>query len=390
MHDFVQRKIENFVTENLRLFPAIAILGPRQCGKSTLVKMMSAGIPNFLYLDLQNRDDLAKLNEPSLFFNANKDKTICLDEIQLIPNLFSILRSEIDSDRKTGRFILLGSASRDLVQRSAESLAGRIGLIELSPFLISELKNESDFKLNRFWLRGAYPDSYLAISDEASNLWRENFIRTYTERDIPQLGFQIPALHIRRMLTMSAHISGQVFNASKLGESLGLSHPTVKRYLDLLEQTYVLRSLQPYEGNIKKRLVKSPKVYVRDSGLLHNLLQIQDFNALMGNPILGASWESMVIENICSALRNCRFSFFRSATGDELDLVIQKGNKTIAIECKASTAPKVSKGFYRAIEIVKPDKTYIVAPVTDQFPFSENIFVSGLTEIVENLTDYFN
>ena len=160
--------------------------------------------------------------------------------------------------------------------------------------------------------------------------------------------------------------------------------------MDLLEQTYILRSLPPFEGNIKKRLVKSPKVYIRDSGLLHNLLQIQDFNELLGNPVLGASWEGMVIENICSSLRNCRFSFFRSATGDELDLIIQKGNKTIAIECKASTAPKVSKGFYRALEIVKPDKTYIVAPVNGQFPFSENIFVSGLAEIVEYLTGYFN
>ena len=385
MHDLIKRKIEHFVKENLRVFPAIVILGPRQCGKSTLVKMISEDLHTFLYLDLQNRDDIAKLNEPSLFFKANNEKIICLDEIQLIPELFSVLRSEIDSNRRNGRFILLGSASRDLIQKSSESLAGRVGIIELTPFLISELKNENEFDLNTYWLRGAYPDSYLAESDSASSLWCENFLRTYTERDIPQLGFQIPAKQIKRMLIMSAHSHGQVFNASKLGESLGLTHPTVKRYLDLLEQTFILRSLQSYESNVKKRLVKTPKVYVRDTGLLHRLLQITDFNSLLGNPIFGASWEGLVIENICSSFNNCEFSFFRSATGDELDLIIHKPNKVIAIECKASTAPKLSKGFWRALDIVKPDKTYIVAPVTSNYPIEKEITVCSLVDIIELL-----
>jgi predicted AAA+ superfamily ATPase len=389
MHKFIRRGEESFIKENLDVFPAVVILGPRQCGKSTLIKMLSESFSDFVYLDLQNRDDLVKLNEPALFFQANENKTICLDEIKLIPELFSILRSEIDKNRKKGRFILLGSASRELIQKSAESLAGRIGIVQLTPFLVSELINDNSFDLNKYWLRGAYPDSYLSKTDAASILWRENFINTYVERDIPQLGFQIPARHLKRMLTMSAHTHAQLFNASKLGESLGLTHPTIKRYLDLLEQTFILRSLQPYELNIKKRLVKSPKVYVRDSGILHRLLQIDDFNSLLSNPVFGASWEGIVIENICSSLKDCQFSFYRSATGDELDLIIKKRNKTIAVECKASTAPKLTKGFWRAIENVKPEKTYIVAPVKKAFPLDKNILVCSLPDIIEFLNKEF-
>jgi len=385
MHKYIPRKQEDFVLENLNVFPAVVILGPRQCGKSTLAKILSEKIDNFLYLDLQNRDDLAKLSEPSLFFRANKEKTICLDEIQLVPDLFSILRSEIDADRRNGRFILLGSASRDLIQKSSESLAGRVGLVQLTPFLVNELQNENKFKLNKFWLRGAYPDSYLASSDSASILWRENFIRTYIERDIPQLGFQIPAQQLNRMLVMSAHSHAQLFNASKLGESLGLTHPTVKRYLDLLEQTFILRALPPFLPNVKKRIIKSPKVYVRDSGLLHRLLQIDDYNSLLGHPILGASWEGMVIENICSSLRDCQFSFYRSATGDELDLIIKKGRNLIAIECKSSTAPKLTKGFWRALETIQPQKTYVVAPVTEKYMVDKEVKVLGLGEVIDEL-----
>jgi predicted AAA+ superfamily ATPase len=387
MQELIKRKEEDFLKVNLDIFPAVVILGPRQCGKSTLVKMLSEILTDFMYLDLQNRNDLAKLIEPELFFQANKNKTICLDEIQLMPDLFSVLRSEIDSNRQNGRFILLGSASRDLIQKSSESLAGRIGMIELTPFLISELKHEKQFNLNQYWLRGAYPDSYLAESDSASVLWRENFLRTYVERDIPQLGFQIPAQQLKRMLIMSAHSHAQMFNASKLGESLGLTHPTIKRYLDLLEQTFILRSLPPYELNTKKRLVKSPKVYVRDSGLLHRLLQIDDYNSLLSHPILGSSWEGLVIENICSSLRDCQFSFYRSAAGDELDLIIQKGRKVIAVECKASTAPKLTKGFWKAIEIVKPEFTYVVAPVLEKFPVAKKVLICNLNELIHILTN---
>jgi len=385
MHQLIKRNIETFVTDNLRIFPAVAILGPRQCGKSTLVKMLYQNTDSYLYLDLQNLDDLNKLREPMLFFQANQDVTICLDEIQLVPELFSVLRSEIDRNRRPGRFILLGSASQDLIQKTSESLAGRVGLIELTPFIIEEVEQSVNFEINKFWFRGGYPESYLASSDQGSILWRENFLRTYVERDIPQLGFQIPALQLRRLLTMCAHNQGQLFNSSKLGESLGVTYQTVRRYIDLMEQTYIIRSLPPFEKNIKKRLVKSPKIFVRDSGLLHRLLQIDDFNSLLGNPVFGSSWEGFVIENIIASLRDCKFSFYRSAKGDELDLVIERGSRIIAVECKASSAPQVTKGFWNAIETIKPDKTYIISPVSSSYPFKNDVEVCGLSEFFKKV-----
>ena len=385
MQNLIDRKIETFVKENLSVFPAVVILGPRQCGKSTLAKMLYQNSNAYLYLDLQNLDDLNKLREPMLFFQANQDVTICLDEIQLVPELFSVLRSEIDRHRRPGRFILLGSASQDLIQKTSESLAGRVGLIELTPFTIEEVEQNIDFELNKFWLRGGYPDSYLASSEQGSVLWRENFLKTYVERDIPQLGFQIPALQLRRLLTMCAHNQGQLFNSSKLGESLGVTYQTIRRYIDLMEQTFIIRSLPPFEKNIKKRLVKSPKIFVRDSGLLHRLLQVDDFNSLMGNPVFGSSWEGFVIENIISSLRDCKFSFYRSATGDELDLLIERGSRTIAVECKASSAPQVTKGFWRAIETTKPDKTYIVSPVSASYPFKNDVEVCGLSDFLKKV-----
>jgi len=385
MQNLIDRKIETFVKENLSVFPAVVILGPRQCGKSTLAKMLYQNSNAYLYLDLQNLDDLNKLREPMLFFQANQDVTICLDEIQLVPELFSVLRSEIDRHRRPGRFILLGSASQDLIQKTSESLAGRVGLIELTPFTIEEVEQNIDFELNKFWLRGGYPDSYLASSEQGSTLWRENFLRTYVERDIPQLGFQIPALQLRRLLTMCAHNQGQLFNSSRLGESLGVTYQTIRRYIDLMEQTFIIRSLPSFEKNIKKRLVKSPKIFVRDSGLLHRLLQVDDFNSLMGNPVFGSSWEGFVIENIISSLRDCKFSFYRSATGDELDLLIERGSRTIAVECKASSAPQVTKGFWRAIETTKPDKTYIVSPVLASYPFKNDVEVCGLSDFLKKV-----
>jgi predicted AAA+ superfamily ATPase len=320
-----------------------------------------------------------------LFFQSNQHATICLDEIQLVPHLFSMLRSEIDRHRRPGRFILLGSASQNLIQKTSESLAGRVGLIELSPFNVEEAAMSKDFDLKTFWLRGGYPDSYLASSDRGSVLWRENFLQTYVERDIPQLGLQIPSLQLRRLLTMCAHNQGQLFNSSKLADSLGVTYPTVRRYIDLMEQTFILRTLPPLERNIKKRLVKSPKIFVRDSGLLHRLLQVDNFNALLGNPVYGASWEGLVIENITATFTDCSFSFYRSASGDELDLIIEKGNRIIAVECKASSAPQTSKGFWNAIEIIQPDKTYIIAPVSEPYPYHQNVEVCGLADFLKNV-----
>ena len=383
MHDFIQRDLLKHLRKYLTIFPAVAILGPRQCGKSTLVKSLSQHFDEILYLDMQKESDLNKLLEPELFFETNADKIICLDEIQLVPKLFSVLRSVIDGNRINGKFILLGSASQELIQKTSESLAGRIGMLHLSPFLITELNHLEDFNLQKFWFRGGFPNSYLAENDENCTIWLDNYIRTYIERDIPQLGFQIPALQLRRLLTMCAHNQGQQLNLSKLGESLGLTHPTIKRYSDLLEQTFIVRTIPPFEINIKKRLVKSPKVFVRDSGVLHQLLAIPNFNSLLGHPIFGSSWEGIVLENVIVNMPSWDYFFYRTATGDEIDLVLKKGNQVIAIECKASDAPKVTKGFYRSLEVIKPNKTYIIAPTNDTYQLQENVTVIGLANFLK-------
>jgi uncharacterized protein len=383
MHDFIQRQLLENLKKYLSIFPAIAILGPRQCGKSTLVKSLTRNFDGILYLDMQKESDLNKLVEPELFFESNADKIICLDEIQLMPKLFSVLRSVIDSNRVNGKFILLGSASQELIQQTSESLAGRIGMLHLSPFLVNELNYSESFSLQKFWIRGGFPNSYLAENDENSMIWLENYIRTYVERDIPQLGFQIPALQLKRLLTMCAHNQGQQLNLSKLGESMGLTHPTIKKYIDLLEQTFIVRTIPPYEINIKKRLVKAPKVFVRDSGILHQLLAISNFNSLLGHPIFGSSWEGIVIENIIVNKTTWDYFYYRTATGDEIDLILKKGNQTIAIECKASDAPKVTKGFYRSLEVIQPNKTFIIAPTNDTYKIAENITVIGLENFLK-------
>jgi uncharacterized protein len=386
MQEFIERNIRKSVEVNRRVFPVTAILGPRQCGKSTFVKMLASQIPSMVYVDLQNVADVNKLTDPRLFFKANEQSVVCLDEIQQLPYLFNDLRSIIDEYRTNGRFIILGSASPNLIQKSAETLAGRIGFVELTPFLISELtNNQTEFILSKYWFRGAFPDSYLALGDEESMLWRENFIRTYIERDLPQLGIQLPALQLRRLLTMFSHTQGQLFNSNKLAESMGVTHPTIRRYLDLFEQTYIVRTLQPYIPNIKKRLIKSPKVYVRDSGILHQLLQINSFDQLMGNPIFGSSWEGIVIENIVSEMNEWQPFFYRTATGDEIDLVLVKGDKKVAIECKTSSAPNPTKGFWNAVDDVSPEHTFVVVPINESYPIKENVTVAGISQAIELL-----
>ena len=382
MHEFIQRKIEDTIKQYLKIFPVVAVLGPRQCGKSTLVKKLSQNWEASLFLDLQNDTDLSKLDQPSFFFESNADKIICLDEIQLVPQLFAVLRSVVDQNRQNGKFVLLGSASRDLIQQTSESLAGRIGMVYLSPFTLNELDQLEGFSLNMFWLRGGFPDSFLSDNDAFSEIWRANFIKTFIERDIPQLGFQIPALQLKRLLVMCAHNQGQLINFSKLGESLGLTHPTIRRYIDLLEQTFILRTVLPFEANVKKRLIKSPKVFVRDSGLLHQLLAIPDFNSLLGNPVFGSSWEGIVVENIIVNKPDWNYYFYRTASGDEMDLILEKGNQRIAMECKASTAPKLTKGFYRALEVIKPQKTFVIIPAPVSYEIAPNITVCGLSEFL--------
>jgi predicted AAA+ superfamily ATPase len=383
---YLRRNLESELQKYLKIFPIVAILGPRQCGKSTLVKQLLMTESNVIYLDLQNLEDLNKLQDPRLFFKTNSSKTICLDEIQLVPELFSVLRSIVDEDRQNGKFIVLGSASRELVQKSSESLAGRIGYLNLTPFQIDEITTSVD--LNTFWNRGGFPDSVLSENDEFSSIWRENFLKTYVERDLPQLGFQTPALQLRRFLTMCAHNQGQLLNLSKLGSSMDLTHPTIRKYIDVFEQTFIMRSLPPFEINVKKRMVKSPKIYVRDSGLLHQLLGIKNNEALFGHPVFGSSWEGLVIEQLVSALE-CSAYFFRTATGDELDLVIELNGKILAIECKASTAPQPTKGFYRALELLQPYHTFIVAPInSESYQLQEKISVCSLNDVLKQLKSY--
>jgi uncharacterized protein len=382
---YIPRLIEKSLVEFTAFFPATAILGPRQCGKSTLIKEFLKKNQNSLYLDLQLDSDRQKLTNPEQFFAFNEDRQICLDEIQRVPEIFSVLRSMIDRDRRPGRFIILGSASRELIQQSSETLAGRIGYLELSSFIypeISEFKSAIDL-----WIQGGFPDSFLA-SLKMSRDWRINFIRTFLERDIPQIGFAIPANTIGRLWKMLAHNHGQILNLSHLGRSMGISHTTVRNYIDLLNQTFMTRELQPWENNAGKRLIKSSKVYIRDSGILHSLLNIADFNELAAHPVFGFSWEGFVIENICSYLSEYESSFYRTAQGAELDLILTKGKKKIAFEFKVSDAPKLTKGFWSAIQDVQPEITFVVSPLTDKYPISDHVWGVGIHELFKTIKDY--
>jgi predicted AAA+ superfamily ATPase len=382
MKQYIARKLSSEIDKFRQIFPVVAILGPRQCGKSTLIKQILQKVENTIFLDLQNYEDLNRLNDPRLFFNSNKEKVICLDEIQLVPELFNTLRSVIDENRVNGKFIVLGSASRDLVQKSTETLAGRIGYLQLTPFLYSELP---PIELMQFWLRGGFPDGLLADNDEFSIIWRENFIKTYVERDLSQLGFNIPALQLRRFLTMCAHNHGQLLNLTKLAGSMSLTHPTIGRYINLFEQTFVVRCLEPYFVNTKKRLVKTPKIYIRDTGLLHQLLGIKTSDQLFGNPIFGASWEGLVIENILSEIDVPAY-FYRTATGDEIDLVLDFYGKLVVVECKSSSSPKLTKGFWNILETLKPYKSFVVAPINEEsYALNDRVIVCDLKNIVQEL-----
>lgn len=383
MSSIIPRTDKSKVLKLLKIFPAVTILGSRQCGKSTLIRSMSDEIPGFLYLDLENRSDRAKLHEPELFFEYNSSKTICIDEIQTMPELFNVLRSVIDNDRRPGRFILLGSASREIIQRSSDSLAGRVGLVELTPFTNLEVETIADYSLFRYWFRGGYPDSYLAVDDESSALWRENYIRTYMERDIPQLGFNITSPRMMRLLMLMAHDHGAILNLAKLASAMDMTAPTIRSYIDILEQTYIARILPPFYKNLKKRLVKTPKIYLRDSGILHQLLGLKDYNALLSHTVIGQSWEGMVIENVCAVARQAHCSFYRSSTGsEEMDLVLEYPDRTLAIECKSSSAPKVTEGFWKAMATIEPTEAYIVAPVAEGYRIRDNVSVVNLSEII--------
>lgn len=381
MHTYIERTITEKIMRKLSDMPAVVILGPRQSGKTTLAKNIIAKMPQAVYLDLERRADLNKLRDPEAFFELNSSGLICLDEIQRVPDLFAEMRSRIDRHGGNGQFLILGSASPELIRQTSESLAGRISYIELTPLSLSELDAPEGIVLRQRWLRGGFPRSYLAGDEEASFEWRKDFIRTFLERDIPQLGLTIPAKRLERFWRMCAHVHGHLLNRSSLGESLGVSHHTIGSYLAILEQTYLVRVLEPYFANVKKRVVKSPKIYLRDSGLLHALLDIEDHNDLLGHPAYGASWEGFAIESIINAHPGWNSSFYRSASGAEIDLILERGGKMIAIEVKASTSPEVKRRYWNALDVLKPDKAWIVAPVRESYPYKGEVLVRPLEEV---------
>jgi predicted AAA+ superfamily ATPase len=383
-YTYVPRKLTRDLSQALARFPAVAILGPRQCGKSTLAKAFLGRRRGTLYLDLERRSDTMKLRDPELFFEAHPSEIVCLDEVQRLPEIFTSLRSVIDERGRAGQFIILGSASRELMKQSSESLAGRIAYLELTPFLFSELVQSGTW-LSRYLARGGYPPSALAASESASFLWRQSFIRTFLERDVPQLDVRIPAATLDRLWRMCAHQHGQLLNQSRLGAALGVSHTTIRSYIDLLVRTFMLRTLPPLMPNLKKRLVKSPKIYIRDSGILHALLDVETYDDLLGHPAMGASWEGLVIENILSEMPGWKGYFYRTASGAEIDLVLERGRRRLAIECKASASPEPSAGFWTALDDLEIADAWIVGLVGESYPLKRGVNVASLKDCVRAL-----
>ena len=377
MQSYIERNQESVIHKHLAAFPVVALLGARQVGKSTLAKRILGSYANSLYLDLEDPRDMAMLQDPLTFLEANADRLICIDEVQRFPEIFAVLRPYLDKGNKPGQLMLLGSASRDLIKQSSESLAGRISYIEIGPFVASEVE---DFQ--KLWVQGGYPQSYF-LDQEMSHQWRINYIRTFLERDLPQLGFSIPSQTLRRFWSMLAHSHGSILNQSTLAKSMGLSAPTIKHYLDILEGTFVIRRLPPFFANTKKRLVKSPKVYIRDSGLVHSLLGIVGFNDLLGHPVLGASFESTVIESLIHKFPGHDASFYRSSSGAEIDLILESGRQRIAVEVKSSSSPKLTQGFFEALKIVQPQHAFVIAPVKESFPLKGDIWVYPLKRFLE-------
>lgn len=385
---YILRRADETVKQYLNEFPVVAILGPRQSGKSTLAKQFDTGDTEKVYLDLELSSDIRKLSDAEYFFESYPEAFFCLDEIQRVPDMFKTIRSVVDRTDRNGQFLILGSASPDLIRQSSETLAGRIAYIELTPFQLHEIsqsdKNEKE-SLEKYWIKGGFPRSFLSASFESSYRWREQFVRTFLERDIPQLGFQIPAETLGRLWRMCAHQHGQLLNASALGSSLGYSHTSIRRHIDLLTQTFMIRLLSPVEVNLKKRLVKQPKLYIRDTGILHTLLEIQSKDQLLGHPSFGSSWEGLCIENILGSFPNWRAGFYRTSAGAEIDLVLEKGQNRFAFEFKASKNPQVSRGFWNSIEDLNPDHTWIVAPVDDTYPLKKNVTVTPLGQVFSEI-----
>ena len=383
VHRLHQLKIETALENQA----SVVLLGPRQVGKTTLAQDI-VDQRDAVYLDMERRADRQILEEPDLYLDAQMGRLVVIDEVQLMPDLFGSLRGQIDRRRRnghrTGQFLLLGSASNTLLHQSAESLAGRVSYHELTPFTQSEVGHD---EMSKLWLRGGFPDSFLARDDSTSMQWREDFIRTYVERDIPAFGLRIPAEALRRFWTMLAHTQGGLLNAAKLAAGLGVSGQTVGRYLDLLVDLMLVRRLPPWHVNAGKRLVKSPKVYIRDSGLVHALLGLETTESLLGHPVIGGSWEGYCIENlIAAAPRGTEASFYRSSAGAEIDLLLKLPNGTLwAIEIKRTTSPKVGRGFHIASEELGAHERILVNAGVHEVPGQGGVVAMPLAHAMERL-----
>ncbi len=380
----IKRRGSQIVLKLLESFPAVVLLGARQVGKTTLASEEIANKYKSIYLDLETIEDRVKLSNPAYYFEDHNNKLIILDEVQRMPELFQELRGIIDKNkragRKTAQFLLLGSASMDLLKQSGESLAGRIAYHELTPITLPEYKNDMD----KLWVRGGFPDSLLAPDNETSFIWRKNFIKTYLERDIPQLGPRIPAETLRRFWEMLAHLQGAPLNASQIARSLGVDGKTVTRYLDLLVDLLLVCRLEPMHRNFGKRLVKSPKIYIRDSGLLHALLRIGDKDTLLGHPIAGMSWEGFIIENILNTIdNNIKASFYGKSSENKIDLILEKPDGIWAIEVKRSRAPRFSKGFRIASEEISSIQNFIIYPGDDRYRINDKTEVISLQKFLD-------
>ncbi len=382
----IQRSIQRDIIKLLKSFPAICILGPRQVGKTTLAKAIAATFKKpALYLDLENPLDRRRLSDAYTFLTDNNDRCVIIDEVQVMPGLFSILRSVIDAGRRNGQFILLGSASPQLVKGVSESLAGRIIYREMAPLNILELPPA--IEKNKHWLRGGFPSPLLSRSEVIAAEWMTGFVRSYVERDLSILfGVEFTASITARLLSMLAHTHGQVWNAEMVARSIGISAPTVTRYIDYLQGAYLVHRLQPFHVNTKKRLVKAPKIYIRDSGLLHNVSNIRNLHSLRGHPLAGNSWEGYVVEQVLQAMpQGLQLYYYRTQAGAECDMVIARGVHAVAsIEVKLNNAPAITKGYYQSIEDLKTKKNFVVVPDIESYKSNQGITICNVRDFLKN------
>jgi hypothetical protein len=382
MEKLFVRRLAPEVVRLSQYFPVVGIIGPRQVGKTTLARMVMEGWRSpVLFLDLEDPEHFASLRQPMLFLERYANHTIVLDEVQRLPEIFPVLRVLIDKDRRPGRFILLGSAAPELVRQSSETLAGRIAYVELSPLTLDETAGELTYETH--WLRGGFPDSLLAPDDQFSYDWRKNFIRTYLERDLLQLGIQADPVLVGRFWAMLAHLSGGLANRERLTASLSLHTQTVQKYLQLFESAFLVRTVYPFIPNIPKRLVKTPKIYLRDTGILHYLLSIPNWQALLSHPSLGSSWETYVVNQVAAILpTGYEMYFYRTHSGAEADLVLAKGGvPEVLLEIKFSTSPLLSRGYHISRQDLQTRRHFVVGPVKNPYPLQEEIEVIGLTQL---------